>query len=748
MVITNVNQVVYQGDGSNTAFPFTFQITDYSEIRLQLVYADGTVTDITSDFYVDTVTNTVYYPGYAPGAEPALADQPPKVATGQQLVVYRDVPMTQEVNLGTSWPFSEIEYGLDKLTMICQQIYSYTNRKLDAALNEMFQLAGIVTDSGELQHITDQYNAIDSNAAIASAKATAAANSATAAANSATAANTSATNAATSYANANTVATALTDIYNDAIDQGTIVAPAVDATLSVPGAAADAKVTGDRISVLSGETNLDSIAFGTKTYRDIFVTNNFLPKGDFESGLDWITTNTNNAVITDEASVSKRHSLKCFGTSSTQIRKDITSTANVEVVAICKVRVDRYASGGGAGFVIGGNHLINHTTNNLWETIYYRTTLPANVATSFFTGTVSAADCDAYIDDVCLIDLTTLFGSYVNFPTETEMKTLYNYWITIKNMDRLYNYPDQIEENLNAQIAGLQNQIDEINNGKPILVGAVLDATSGANRFAAMRELYTVAEKMLTDPSYVTSDSDLTYADKGAVCVLPQPACMYQKYPIDVLYAKNGTTTSIPASTTKIMTLVTGLDYLTDMHERVTIINDDIQDGASSILLSGDIVTITDLMYAMLLNSSNTAAQAFARVAGEKILISQNGSGTYTATQCQNAFIAEMAVKAGHLGMVNSSFVMASGRSESNYTTAEDMLRFTIEACSYPEIQKIWNKKTYTIRVKGANTRDVSITTTVTDVALETLFYVFGGKTGTLSLINTSIALVMVAQKK
>ncbi len=45
---------------------------------------------------------------------------------------------------------------------------------------------------------------------------------------------------------------ALTDIYNDAIEQGIIVAPAVDATLTIIGAAADAKATGDRLAVLEG----------------------------------------------------------------------------------------------------------------------------------------------------------------------------------------------------------------------------------------------------------------------------------------------------------------------------------------------------------------------------------------------------------------------------------------------------------------------------------------------------------------
>ncbi len=130
MVITDVNQVVYQGDGSNTAWPFTFRIVDATDVKLMLIDADGTETDITSDYFVDTVNNTVHYPGYAPGAEPPEAEQPAPVQTGQRLVIYRELPITQEKDLGDKWPFFVIELALDKLTMILQQIYGWWGRTL------------------------------------------------------------------------------------------------------------------------------------------------------------------------------------------------------------------------------------------------------------------------------------------------------------------------------------------------------------------------------------------------------------------------------------------------------------------------------------------------------------------------------------------------------------------------------------------------------------------------------------------
>ena len=133
MVITDVNQVVYQGNGSNTAFPFTFRIIDATDVKLLLIDADGTETDITSDYFVDINTNTVHYPGYAPGSAPAEADQPAPIQTGQKLMIYRKLPITQEKDLGDKWPFSVIELGLDKLTMILQDIWDWCGRCLQVS---------------------------------------------------------------------------------------------------------------------------------------------------------------------------------------------------------------------------------------------------------------------------------------------------------------------------------------------------------------------------------------------------------------------------------------------------------------------------------------------------------------------------------------------------------------------------------------------------------------------------------------
>lgn len=141
MISTPYDSITFSGDGSTTAWPYSFPVYDADVIRLILIDTDGTQTEITDDYYVDVVGNTVYYPGYAPGEEPPEEDRPPKVQTGQKLVVYRVTEVTQESDLGEKWPFHVIEKGLDKLTMIMQEAMFDLSRSLkisvgsDATIN-------------------------------------------------------------------------------------------------------------------------------------------------------------------------------------------------------------------------------------------------------------------------------------------------------------------------------------------------------------------------------------------------------------------------------------------------------------------------------------------------------------------------------------------------------------------------------------------------------------------------------------
>jgi len=142
MVISQVNQNVYNGDGINKAWPYTFEIIDKTDVHLILQDVDGTQTVLTSDYYIDEINATAYYPGYAPGAEPPEADQPPKVQEGQKIVVYRKIPVNQLAKLGDKWPFAVIEKGLDKLTMLIQDVWGWFDENVIQRVGDSWNAMG------------------------------------------------------------------------------------------------------------------------------------------------------------------------------------------------------------------------------------------------------------------------------------------------------------------------------------------------------------------------------------------------------------------------------------------------------------------------------------------------------------------------------------------------------------------------------------------------------------------------------
>lgn len=130
MIGSSENRVSYNGNDVTTEFPFAFKILEATDLKLLLVEADGTEKPLTSDYFVDMNKSVVFYPGYSPGTEPPASEQPPKLTSGQRLVIYREVPITQESALDEHWPFNVIEAMADKLTIICQQLWGGVKRSL------------------------------------------------------------------------------------------------------------------------------------------------------------------------------------------------------------------------------------------------------------------------------------------------------------------------------------------------------------------------------------------------------------------------------------------------------------------------------------------------------------------------------------------------------------------------------------------------------------------------------------------
>lgn len=200
-----------------------------------------------------------------------------------------------------------------------------------------------------------------------------------------------------------------------------------------------------------------------------------------------------------------------------------------------------------------------------------------------------------------------------------------------------------------------------------------------------------------------------------------------------VLYAKAMDEQHYPASITKIMTVLLALENC-QMDEEVTFSHNavySIDYGSSSIARDeGEILTVEECLYAIMLESANECANA----------IAEHISGSV------EAFAELMNQRAAELGCTNTHFVNPSGLpDEAHYTTAHDMARITSAAVSHEEFRKISGSSRYVLRSTNKKSEELMMNNHHYMIsAYKTSKYldptVFAGKTGyTTAALNTLV---------
>ncbi|WP_195415301.1 serine hydrolase [Enterocloster citroniae] len=204
----------------------------------------------------------------------------------------------------------------------------------------------------------------------------------------------------------------------------------------------------------------------------------------------------------------------------------------------------------------------------------------------------------------------------------------------------------------------------------------------------------------------------------------------------NVLFSKNGETKYYPASITKLMTALLvaencGLDDKVTFSATATT---NLESGAVSInMTEGDVMTVRQCLYALLLKSANEVGNALAEhVAGS------------------NAQFAEkMNAKAAALGCTNTHFTNPHGLNDSNhYTTPHDMALIARAAFQNDIVKTVASTRTYSLpaTIKNPSGLTVSIGHKMLNPS-DSRYYegVIGGKTGYTSKAGNT--LVTAAEK-
>lgn len=147
MIQDQTTKVIYVGNGQTTHFPFKFKYNDKAHIHVAIYNTDTQVqTELTKDFFVDSEKNEVIYPGYQSGQEPPEAQIPPVLQANKKLVIYRQTPLTQEIDFGSKYPLPFVENGTDKNTMISQEMKEALERSVKVDMGSEVKPDELLTD--------------------------------------------------------------------------------------------------------------------------------------------------------------------------------------------------------------------------------------------------------------------------------------------------------------------------------------------------------------------------------------------------------------------------------------------------------------------------------------------------------------------------------------------------------------------------------------------------------------------------
>lgn len=297
---------------------------------------------------------------------------------------------------------------------------------------------------------------------------------------------------------------------------------------------------------LASKENFDTAQLVQKENKEVALAKNLFSGGDFKGRFDAWTVNSGSPTFSDDVYYLNAPSLvaNSNGTSSQVIRGVSVAGGNKYYVS-CMVNCTRYVSGmiGCQLGTVASNRVGAERVTNGFEKFSAIIAPSSDASVNMYAGGINSADLDGYVDDIRIINLTSIYGAG-NEPSKEELDNL-----------------------------------------------------------------------ILSDVS----------ANSSAVCEVPKyNPFMYSDDIVDVIFEKNSNALEYPASITKVLTALVVLDNVQNLNHKFKLKSSDIKTGSGSTYYNGDIVTFKDALHCIMLESSNTMAEALSRVVGRKIYLDNN----------------------------------------------------------------------------------------------------------------------------
>lgn len=183
MINSTTTKHIYQADGQNREWSYTFPLAASADLTIIQTAPDGTESEVSASFTLDAANQRVIYPTEASGLAP--------LAAGWKITLIRQTPQTQPLDLTRQGVFDAeaLERALDRATMEIQELKEESARALKMNVSDTQDVPSPTAYLDTMQQIKIQTSTL---AVMASADAQTAAD----AADSASASKTAAENAA------------------------------------------------------------------------------------------------------------------------------------------------------------------------------------------------------------------------------------------------------------------------------------------------------------------------------------------------------------------------------------------------------------------------------------------------------------------------------------------------------------------------------------------------------------------------
>ncbi len=258
---------------------------------------------------------------------------------------------------------------------------------------------------------------------------------------------------------------------------------------------------------------------------------------------------------------------------------------------------------------------------------------------------------------------------------------------------------------------------------------------------------------LLTLPSMAIEDPEVSNIGGALVYNFDNDKIVYKYKSKEKIY---------PTSTVKIMTGILAIEELGDrLDEKITITNEMISkvSGNNIKLEAGDVVTVKDMIWTLLVNGANDSAYVLA----------------YAVSGSLEKFVTKMNTRAKELGAIHTNYVNPTGMHDENmYTTVDDTAIIARHAYSLPMFMECsssmkysmesfnhtvhnrnclltlyYDKNYFDSQARGMNAGSTpqgghSVVTTATNGDLSYLIVVMGGETveGTIYSYTTASKLI------